>query len=67
VTCSFLVDPHLHFVCLCRFEKFVDYALDVPMYYVQKGKDYKKAGGLDFKVGTGWKVMKGNLSDRLER
>jgi glutamate--cysteine ligase len=31
------------------FEKFVDYALDVPMYYVQKGKDYKKAGGLDFK------------------
>ncbi|GAQ88957.1 glutamate-cysteine ligase [Klebsormidium nitens] len=31
------------------FEKFVDWALDVPMYYVQNGKEYVKALGLDFK------------------
>ena len=31
------------------FEHYVDYALDVPMYFVKRADEYKDASGLDFK------------------
>lgn len=31
------------------FEQYVDYALDVPMYFVHRGEDYRDASGLSFR------------------
>lgn len=31
------------------FERYVDYALDVPMYFVRRGGEYKDASGLSFR------------------
>ncbi len=35
---------------VCRFEKYVDYALDVPMYFVYRKKHYVDCSGLSFRV-----------------
>lgn len=34
----------------CRFEKYVDYALDVPMYFVYRNSQYIDCSGLSFRV-----------------
>ncbi len=34
----------------CRFESYVDYALDVPMYFVYRKKHYVDCSGLSFRV-----------------
>lgn len=39
------------------FEQYVDYALDVPMYFVHRGDDYLDASGLSFRD-----FLDGNLS-----
>ncbi|PHR94451.1 MAG: glutamate--cysteine ligase [Robiginitomaculum sp.] len=39
------------------FEQYVDYALDVPMYFVHRGEDYLDASGLSFRD-----FLDGNLS-----
>lgn len=33
-----------------RFEQYVDYALDVPMYFVYRNKKYVNCSGMSFKV-----------------
>ncbi len=38
---------------MCRFEKYVDYALDVPMYFVYRKKHYVDCSGLSFRVSEG--------------
>lgn len=37
-------------VFLCRFEQYVDYALDVPMYFVYREKKYIDCTGMTFRV-----------------
>lgn len=34
----------------CRFEKYVEYALDVPMYFVYRNSQYVDCSGLSFRV-----------------
>ena len=34
----------------CRFEQYVDYALDVPMYFVYRKKKYIDCTGMSFRV-----------------
>ena len=34
----------------CRFEQYVDYALDVPMLYIYKEKKYINCAGMSFRV-----------------
>lgn len=34
----------------CRFEQYVDYALDVPMYFVYRKKKYIDCSGMSFRV-----------------
>jgi len=40
----------LFFFSLCRFEQYVDYALDVPMYFVYRKKKYIDCTGMSFRV-----------------
>ena len=35
---------------MCRFEKYVDYALDVPMYFAYRNKQYVNCAGMSFRV-----------------
>lgn len=44
----------------------MDWALDVPMYYVQNGKEYVKALGLDFKVRCRMLSVKKSSSRRSD-
>ncbi|KAK4802294.1 hypothetical protein SAY86_000497 [Trapa natans] len=36
----------------CRFEQYVDYALDAPMYFVYRNKKYIDCTGMSFRVWT---------------
>jgi glutamate--cysteine ligase len=40
----------LFYFSLCRFEQYVDYALDVPMYFVYRKKKYIDCTGMSFRV-----------------
>lgn len=37
-------------VLLCRFEQYVDYALDVPMYFAYRNNKYIDCTGMTFRV-----------------
>ena len=41
------------------YERYVDYALDVPMYFVRRGKDYIDVAGSSFRD-----FMEGRLPQR---
>lgn len=55
------------------FEQYVDYALDVPMYFVHRGEDYLDASGLSFRdfldgklpILPGEKPHMGDFEDHL--
>ena len=43
-------NPDYSFCLGCRFEQYVDYALDVPMYFVYRNKKYIDCTGMSFRV-----------------
>jgi len=42
-------NPAYSFCLGCRFEQYVDYALDVPMYFVYRNKKYIDCTGMSFR------------------